>query len=97
MQRLFDDTAREAQRLGKLLLTEESTLERQFREGTISEPLLHGGVERIAALQGELRTVHLRAHLETRSVLTAEQIQHYDQLRGYAGSPAPEHEHKERH
>ncbi len=97
VQRLFDDMAREAQRLGNLILAEESTLERQFREGTISESILHAGVGRISALQSELRAIHLRAHLETRSVLTAQQIQHYNQLRGYEGSLTPEHESKQRH
>jgi len=58
---------------------------------------LRAGVGRIATFQGELRAVHLRAHLETRSGLTAQQIQHYNQLRGYAGSSVPAHEPKERH
>src|SRR6184192_2927278 len=35
--RLFDDMAREAQRLGDLILEEERALEGEFRKGTISE------------------------------------------------------------
>ena len=97
VQRLFDDMAREAQRLGNMILAEEAILEREFRAGTIREADLQGGLGRIAALQAQLRGVHLRAHLETRPVLSAQQIKHYDQLRGYTTGPPLEHGHQERH
>jgi hypothetical protein len=45
-------------------------------------------VPNIATIQGQLRTVHLRAHLAQRNVLTPEQRRHYDALRGYE---APSH------
>lgn len=93
VQRLFDVMAREAQRLGDLILEEERTLEREFRKGTISESDLQAGVTRIAALQGQLRAVHLKTHLETRPVLSEQQIQHYNQLRGYGASSPQEHKH----
>jgi hypothetical protein len=47
-------------------------------------------------MQGELRTVHLRAHLEMSRVLSTEQIKKYDELRGYAGKGAS-HQHKQEH
>jgi hypothetical protein len=34
-------------------------------------------------MQGQLRLVHLRAHLAQRAILTAEQVRRYDTLRGY--------------
>ena len=93
VQRLFDDMAREAQRLGDMILKEERALEQEFRKGTISETDLQAGVTRIAALQGQLRAVHLRTHLETRPVLSEQQIQHYNELRGYGASSPQEHKH----
>ena len=49
----------------------------------IDEEKLRSVTAEIAKLQGEVRFVHLKAHLEMRQVLTAEQIEKYDQLRGY--------------
>ena len=42
-------------------------------------------VVEIGRLKGELRAVHLRAHLEMRKILMAHQIDRYDEIRGYAG------------
>ena len=96
VQRLFDDMSSEAQRLGNMVLKEESALEQAFRDG-ISEADLLGSVGRIAALQGDLRAVHLRTHLETRSVLSEQQIQRYNQLRGYSADSPKKQEHEHRH
>jgi Spy/CpxP family protein refolding chaperone len=45
----------------------------------------------IAKLQGELRYVHLMAHLEMRQLLTEEQVRKYDQLRGYKDGEHKKH------
>jgi hypothetical protein len=95
VRRLFDDMEREAQRLGGMVLAEEWTLEREFRNGTIAEAGLDGGVARIAALQGQLRAVHLNTHLKTRLLLSEQQIQHYNLLRGYSSGSPHEHEHQQ--
>jgi hypothetical protein len=88
-QHLFDGMAREAQRLGDLILREERSLEAEFRSGRIGEADLYARARRIAALEGELRAVHLRAHIEMRAALSAPEVQRYDVLRG--NRPAPEH------
>jgi hypothetical protein len=93
VQQLFDNMAREAKRLGDMILEEERALEGEFRKGTLSESDLQADVTRIAALQGQLRVVHLRTHLEMRPVLSEQQIQHYNQLRGYGASSPQEHKH----
>jgi len=93
VQRLFDVMAREAKRLGDMILEEERALEGEFRKGTISESDLQAGVTRIAALQGQLRAAHLKTHLETRPVRTEQQIQHYDPLPRYGASSPQEHKH----
>ncbi|TMK77059.1 MAG: periplasmic heavy metal sensor [Actinobacteria bacterium] len=93
VERLFDDMGLKAKRLGDMILKEERALEEEFRKGTISEAALQRSVTRIAALQGQLRAVHLRTHLEMRPVLSEQQIQHYNQLRGYGASSSQEHKH----
>jgi hypothetical protein len=90
-QHLFDGMAREARRLGDLILREEHSLEAEFRSGRISEADLHARALRIAALDGELRAVHLRAHVEMRAALAAPEIQQYNALRGYGAAPQRQH------
>ncbi len=97
VQRLFDEMSSEAQRLGSMVLKEELALEQAFREGAVSEADLHASVGRIASFQGDLRTVHLRAHLETRLVLSEPQIQRYNQLRGYTAGSSEDQKHEHRH
>ena len=92
--RLFDTMARDAKRVGDRLLAEERDVEKEFRAGTITEPDLRGRVARIAALQGELRMIHLRTHLEARAVLSRHQLERYNELRGYTAGPVGEHGHR---
>jgi hypothetical protein len=94
---IFDGMKGDAQRIGADILKEEQRLEAAFRAGTITDPDLRLRVTRIAALQGELRAIHLRAHLATRAMLSAAQLARYNELRGYTtGSvdhPGPPHTH----
>ena len=92
VEQIFDDMAGSARRLGDQIITEESALDTAFRAGTIDETDLRSRVSRIAMLRGELRAVHLGAHLETRALLSAAQVGRYNELRGYkADSGQPEH------
>lgn len=81
----FARMSAEARRLGENILREEQALEVAFRAGTLSEPALRARVGRLATLHGELRLVHLRAHLETRALLDPQQLHRYNVLRGYVG------------
>ena len=94
VQGLFDSMAQHAQRLGGQILREEQSLEGEFRTGRINEADLRARVARIATLQGQLRAVHLRTHLETRAALTGQQVRRYNELRGYSGDSghAPKHD-----
>jgi hypothetical protein len=83
-----------AQALGARIIEAERGLDRAFIGGTIDRTTLRTAVAGLAALQGELRAVHLEAHLAQRSLLTADQVARYDALRGYAAAaPAPAHQH----
>ena len=86
IERVFAGMEREARRVGLKVLAEEQALEAAFGRGGVSESEVTDRVRRVAAVQAELREVHLRAHLATRAVLTDAQVRRYNELRGYAGS-----------
>lgn len=96
VREIFDSMKREAVRVGARVLAEETRLEAGFRAVTITEADLRSRVARIAVLQGELRSIHLAAHLATRAILSDVQIARYNELRGYTESPR-EHEHPRPH
>ena len=75
---------RDAKRVGGQILAEEGALEAAFRAQTITPSALRTRVARIGALQGQLRTVHLQALLATRVLLTEDQVEECDRLRGYS-------------
>lgn len=79
--------------LGEKLVEEERRLDRLFASRSVTEQALETAVARIAALQGELRAAHLRAHVEQSRLLTKEQIDRYGQLRGDGASTAEQHRH----
>ncbi len=82
-QSIFDDMARSAKRLGREVLREEASLDARFADGTIDPESLARSVQEIARLRGELRLVHLQAHLRMRAAMDDEQVAGYDRLRGY--------------
>ncbi len=73
----------QARPLGAKIIEAERNLDRAFVEGRIDSESLRSQVVAIAALMGELRTLHLDAHLAQRALLAPEQIARYDALRGY--------------
>ncbi|HET6467636.1 MAG TPA: hypothetical protein VFG43_04585 [Geminicoccaceae bacterium] len=93
---VFAGMQAEARALGAAVLEAERALEDVFASGTATPDSVTRITGEIGILQGRLRAVHLLAHVEMKALLTAEQIAHYDLLRGYTGhAPAtgPGHEH----
>ena len=90
-QKLFDGVQLKAKALGKRIVDREDELLRIFSSGTADEAHVKQLTAEIGNLQGELRTVHLLAHLQERTLLSPEQIQIYDQARDYipGKKPAP--------
>jgi hypothetical protein len=85
----FSAMQAEAIPLGKALIEAERTLDREFAARTVTPERLKAATARIGELQGALRNVHLKYHLSTAAVLSAEQIRRYAELRGYSsGAPA---------
>jgi hypothetical protein len=74
----------EAIPLGEKIIEAERMLNRRFEHQHMDYEALRTATSEIAAMYGELRYVHLAAHLQTKALLTAEQIAEYDRLRGYA-------------
>src|SRR5215472_13814237 len=83
IQQVFNEMEREAQRVGGRILEEERQLEAGFSAASMTANDLRSRVTRIAALRGDLRTIHLSAHLATRAILSEAQIARYNELRGY--------------
>lgn len=80
---LYEEMHAGAVALGEELLQAEMRLERAFEETTISPESLRSALYEIGRIRARLRYVHLEAHLRQRSLLTAEQIAKYDEVRGY--------------
>jgi Spy/CpxP family protein refolding chaperone len=89
VQTIFDRMSAAAKPLGAELVERERVLDQLFQTGDISPDRLAAETAAIAELQGRLRSVHLSAHLETRALLSADQIALYQQLRGYGDPAAP--------
>jgi Spy/CpxP family protein refolding chaperone len=91
-QRIYDQMHQEAVRLGALIVDKEKELEQLFAAQVAQSDTLRSLTEQIAQLQGELRFVHLQAHVEMKRLLSPEQVEAYDALRGYtAGAGAAPH------
>jgi Spy/CpxP family protein refolding chaperone len=88
---LFEGMRAEAQRLGAAILEAERALDQNFAGRRIDEGDLQARLAALGTLQGELRFVHLRAHLAQAALLSADQRARYDALRGYATSPEGGH------
>jgi len=93
VQAIFDRMNAAARPLGAKLVEREQALDRLFASGEITADRLAAETAAIGELQGQLRSVHLAAHLETRPLLNPEQIARYQKLRGYgdAAAPSPHH------
>jgi hypothetical protein len=90
---LFKHMKKDAVSLGEKVIAEEQKLDRMFADGTVDGESLKQQLAIIAKLQGELRYIHLRTHLAQRKILSHEQIQQYDRLRGYGDGAAHHHHH----
>ena len=85
---LFASMQARAISVGRSIVDEERALDRMFAGRKVTPAALAAALERIAALQGRLRTVHLNAHLEQAAILAPGQVARYMQLRGYASASA---------
>jgi len=83
IQELLDAMKAETIPIGERLIAQESALDRQFSERTVTAAGLTDATAAIGATQATLRAAHLRYHLATVGILTPEQVRRYGGLRGY--------------
>jgi hypothetical protein len=83
LQQLFEDMKAEAIAAGERLITREQALDQEFSGRTMTPERLVSLTASIGETQGELRAVHLKYHLTTAELLTADQRRRYAELRGY--------------
>jgi Spy/CpxP family protein refolding chaperone len=81
-----------ARALGAQIVARERELDQAFVAGTADSTSVRALTADIARLTGELRYVHLAAHLAVTRLLQPPQRQRYQALRGYAGH-AGAHQH----
>jgi hypothetical protein len=84
IEAVFHAMDAEARGLGADILAAEQALNVAFEEGAVSEEFVASRLEQLGALYGRLRSVHMRAHVAVRRLLTPEQVVKYNQLRGYS-------------
>jgi Spy/CpxP family protein refolding chaperone len=83
VEAIFSAMREATSRLGSDLVELERTLDRRFSHRHIDPDVIRDLTSRIASLQGEIRAIHLIAHLEVDAILTEEQRAAYQKLRGY--------------
>lgn len=85
-QKIYDHMHAEAVRLGRLVVDKERELDHLLAKDDVDSTTLDRMIREIAKLRGELRVVHLQAHVETTQLLSPEQIKKYGELRGNKAS-----------
>lgn len=83
IEKLFSGMKARAVPLGKRLVSLERSLNGAFAGRGIDAPRLRKMLNEIGTVRAELRYVHLETHLKTPAVLSGEQIDAYNRLRGY--------------
>lgn len=83
VQDSFDRMKQKAVDLGKQIVENEKELDSLFGKSEITSDVLQNKTRKISELQGDLRTTHLQAHLEMKKILSPEQVEKYNRLRGY--------------
>ena len=85
VEKSFNEMKTQAKELGGKVIEKEKQFDVLFQQNKIENAeMLRSKTEEIAKLKGDLRSVHLAAHLEMKKVLSSEQIEQYKKLRGYS-------------
>lgn len=83
VESLFTEMQVSAIELGNKIIIIEQEINDQFTVKTITENALQELLNNSASLYGQLRNIHLKAHLATVEILSQDQVTLYNQLRGY--------------
>jgi Spy/CpxP family protein refolding chaperone len=94
---LFQKMQARAIALGQELIEEERALDRFFASHAVTSERLGDSLARIGTLQGQVRQVHLGAHIDQTALLTPAQVAKYNRLRGYGVTGGQEPHERRRH
>jgi Fe2+ transport system protein B len=83
MDKLFTAMSDETKALGIKLIEDEKILDTLFKNKSVNANNLKTATLQIGQTQAKLREAHLRYHLLTIEILSKEQINNYQRLRGY--------------
>jgi Spy/CpxP family protein refolding chaperone len=83
IEHIFQNMSGKAKSIGAGIIAIEQDMDRAFANKTITQEKLKQMLDKSAELYGQLRFVHLSAHLDTKQILTIEQVQMYNKMRGY--------------
>ena len=84
--KIYNQMKTEAIKLGIQLIEFEKDLEIGFQNNSVDRETLKQSLAAISQTRSDLRFVHLATHLETPKILSLEQIDKYNALRGYSNS-----------
>ena len=94
---LFNEMKAETIPAGERLIEQEGKLDRLFAERRITLASLKTATADIGVTQARLRETHLKYHLAMMTVLTREQVEKYQALRGYRDTGGGADQHHRRH
>jgi Spy/CpxP family protein refolding chaperone len=83
--------------LGEKIIARETALDDLFTHKHATAESVRALTVEIGQLQGELRAMHLNAHVATVAILTPAQVAHYNDLRGYTGGQPVVHDPSKHH
>ncbi|MBC8258066.1 MAG: hypothetical protein H8E38_03530 [SAR324 cluster bacterium] len=81
---IFNEMKIESIKLGRQIIEVEKQMNEEFGNQSISKESLQIKLKKSAKIYGQLRFVHLKAHLQMIQILSQRQIILYNQLRGYS-------------
>lgn len=90
IQEVHDAMKVDALEIGAEVLDTEQKIDALFASQDATDTKLEELVTKSGELRGALRLVHLSAHLRTVEILSDDQVDRYDQLRGYTSGEACE-------
>lgn len=79
----------EAKTYGQQLIELERALDDGFKERKFTPETLENALDELGRVRTKLRFAHLAAHLQTPEILSEQQIEQYNQLRGYTTGGDP--------
>lgn len=81
---LFEEMNKNATTLGQRYISAEKELNDVFEQADIDSAQVDSLILRIGMLHAKIRTTHVKAHLNMKKLLSEQQIERYQELRGYS-------------